>query len=60
MIRKFERCRKNNLNAIWASENLYIPANSDMQFINILSHNLKPIYESAQLQGYDIWKINID
>lgn len=60
LISKFERCRKNNINAIWASENLYIPGNSDAQFVNILSHNLKPIYESAQLQGYDTWKIKID
>lgn len=58
LISKFEKCRKNNLNAIWASENLYIPGNSDERFMNILSHNLKPIYEAAQLQGYDIWKIN--
>lgn len=53
LISKFEKCRKNNLNAIWASENLYIPGNSDTQFVNILSHNLKPIYEAAHLQGYD-------
>lgn len=58
LISKFEKCRKNNLNAIWASENLYIPGNSDEQFMNILSHNLKPIYEAAQLQGYDTWKIS--
>lgn len=60
LISKFEKCRKNNLNAIWASENLYIPGNSDIQFINILRHNLKPIYEAAQLQGYDTWKISLD
>lgn len=58
LISKFEKCRKNNLNAIWASENLYIPGNSDERFMNILSHNLKPIYEAAQLQGYDTWKIS--
>lgn len=58
LIGKFENCRKYNLNAVWAVENLYISGNSDMQFINILSHNLKPIYESAQLQGYDIWNMN--
>ena len=58
LIDRFEKCRKNNLNAIWASETLYIAGNSDIQFINILSHNLKPIYEAAQLQGYDIWKVN--
>lgn len=60
LISKFEKCRKNNINAIWASENLYIPGNSDTQFINILNHNLKPIYEAAHLQGYDTWKINQD
>lgn len=60
LISKFEKCRKNNLNAIWASENLYIPGNSNTQFVNILSHNLKPIYESAQLQGYDTWKISME
>lgn len=55
LIEKFEKCRKNNLNAIWASDTLYIPGNSEIQFINILGHNLKPIYEAAQLQGYDTW-----
>lgn len=59
LIDRFEKCRKNNMNAIWASETLYIAGNSDTQFMNILSHNLKPIYEAAQLQGYDMWKINV-
>lgn len=59
LINKFEKCRRNNLNAIWASEKLYIPGNSDVQFVNILSHNLKPIYEAAHLQGYELWNINI-
>lgn len=58
LIERFEKCRKNNINAIWAAESLYIAGNSDIQFMNILSHNLKPIYEAAQLQGYDIWKVN--
>ena len=59
LVDRFEKCRKNNVNAIWASETLYIAGNSDIQFINILSHNLKPIYEAAQLQGYDMWKVNV-
>lgn len=59
LIDRFEKCRKNNVNAIWASESLYVAGNSDIQFMNILSHNLRPIYEAAQLQGYDTWKINI-
>lgn len=58
LIERFEKCRKNNVNAIWASETLYIAGNSDIHFMNILSHNLKPIYEAAQLQGYDMWKVN--
>lgn len=58
LIDRFEKCRKNNVNAIWASEILYIAGNSDIQFMNILSYNLKPIYEAAQLQGYDMWKVN--
>lgn len=58
LIDRFEKCRKNNVNAIWASEALYIAGNSDVQFMNILNHNLRPIYEAAQLQGYDMWKVN--
>ena len=58
LINQFENCRKNNINAIWASEQLYIAGNSKIQFMNILSHNLKPIYDAAQLQGYDMWKVN--
>ena len=57
LIDRFEKCRKNNVNAIWASETLYIAGNSDIQFMNILSHNLKPIYEAARLQGYDMWEV---
>ena len=56
LLKKFNKCRRNNLNAIWAVETLYIPGNSILQFMNILEHNMKPIYEAARLQGYDIWK----
>lgn len=59
LIDKFEKCRKNNVNAIWESEALYIPGNTKTQFVNILSHNLKPIYESAQMQGYDMWNMKV-
>lgn len=54
---KFEKCKKNNLNAIWATENLYVPGNSEEQFINILSKNLHPIYDAAKVQGYDVWNL---
>lgn len=58
LVKKFEKCRRNNLNSIWAVETLYIPGNSALQFVNILEHNMKPIYDAARLQGYDIWKIS--
>ena len=55
LVQSFEKCRKNNINAIWASESLYFQGNSKEQFYNILEHNLHPVYDSAKLQGYDIW-----
>ncbi len=58
IVDKFNKCRKNNLNAIWATEKLYIPGNSTNQFMNVLEHNMKPIYEAARLQGYDTWILN--
>lgn len=55
--KKFEKCRSHNLNSIWASESLYIKGNNKEQFINILDHNLKPVYDAAKLQGYNLWRI---
>ena len=55
LIKSFEKCRKNNINAIWATENLYVQGNSKEQFFNILENNLQPVYDSAKLQGYDTW-----
>ena len=56
LVRKqFEKCRRDNLNAIWAAESLYVEGNSEEQFRNILEHNMKPLYESARLQGYELW-----
>lgn len=60
LVKKFNKCRRNNLNAIWASEMLYVPGNSIQQFVNILEHNMKPIYDAARMQGYDTWKLNIE
>lgn len=60
LIRKFDKCRRNNLSSIWAIETLYIPGNSTTRFMSILEHNLKPIYETARMQGYEIWKINAE
>ena len=56
-IRKeFEKCRRDNLNAIWASETLFIEGHSEREFRGILEHNLRPVYDSAYLQGYGLWK----
>ena len=41
---------------MWAVDLLYVPGNSLKRFGNILEHNLRPIYDSAILQGYEIWK----
>ncbi len=60
LYKKFDKCRRNNLNAIWAIEALYIPGNTAEQFVGILEHNMRPIYESARLQGYDTWKISTE
>ena len=60
LVKKFDKCRRNNLNAIWAAETLYIPGNSAVQFVNILEHNMKPIYDAAHLQGYDTWKVSAE
>lgn len=30
--------------------------NSGERFRDILEHNLRPLYESAKLQGYELWK----
>lgn len=52
---KFEECKAQNLNALWAIECLYVPGKSQEEFGNILDHNMKPVYEAAILQGYGIW-----
>ena len=52
----FEKCRRDNLNAMWAVENLYIPGNTEEQFTNILEHNLRSVYDGAKLQGYGLWR----
>lgn len=36
----FDRCENQHLNAIWATEKLYIPGNTKEQFGNILEENL--------------------
>ena len=53
----FSDLYKYNLHSIWASAELYRPGNSEEEFRNILSANMRPVYDSARRQGYEIWNI---
>lgn len=56
-IRKlFEKCYKDNIHSIWASEELYIKGNSRNAFYRILEKNMRPVYDSAKRQGYQMWE----
>lgn len=55
-IRKlYEACYKDNLHSIWANKELYRKGNSDTEFYGILEKNMRPVYDSARRQGYDVW-----
>lgn len=56
-IRKlFHACYKDNLHSIWANRELYQSGNSDTEFYGILEKNMRPVYDSARRQGYDVWE----
>lgn len=56
-IRKlFEACYRDNLHSIWAGQELYRNGNSKEQFCNILEKNMRPTYDSAKRQGYEVWR----
>lgn len=56
-IRKlYEACFRDNLHSIWANTELYRRGNSEAEFYGILEKNMKPVYESARHQGYDVWE----
>lgn len=55
-IRKlYEACYRDNLHSIWANQELYRKGNSDVEFYGILEKNMRPVYDSARRQGYDVW-----
>ena len=55
-IRKlYERCYRDNLHSIWASQELYRKGNSREEFYGILERNMRPVYDSARRQGYEVW-----
>ena len=51
----YEKCYRDNLHSIWANQELYRKGNSKDVFVNILSKNMQPVYDSARRQGYQIW-----
>ena len=51
----YEKCYRDNLHSIWANQELYRKGNSKDVFVNILSQNMQPVYDSARRQGYQIW-----
>ena len=53
----FESCYRDNLHSIWAGQELYRPGNSKEGFYGILEKNMRPIYDSARRQGYEIWNL---
>ena len=54
--KKFENCYRDNLHSIWAIQELYRSGNSLEKFFHILQENMKPVYDSARRQGYEVWE----
>ena len=52
----YEKCYKDNLHSVWAAQELYRKGNKRDEFINILSKNMRPVYDSASRQGYSVWE----
>ena len=55
MHKRFEACYKDNLHSIWANQDLYRSGNTAEEFGNILEKNMRPVYDSARRQGYELW-----
>lgn len=53
----FGSCRRDNLNALWSAEELYLKGIEEEQFIRVLGNRLRPIYDSAHTQGYSVWMV---
>ena len=56
LYKRFEACYRDNLHSIWAMQELYREGNSPERFWGILEENMKPVYESARRQGYEVWQ----
>lgn len=53
--RLFLKCANQHINSLWASAELYNPNHDLNEFGRILEENMKPIYVSAKLQGFEVW-----
>lgn len=53
----FLKCQIDNLVMPWSLEELYLQGQQEEIFISVLEKNLKPIYDSARMQGYNIWSV---
>jgi len=51
----YEACYRDNLHSIWANRELYQKGNTKETFFTILEKNMRPVYDSARRQGYDVW-----
>lgn len=54
--RLYEACYKDNLHSIWANQELYRRGNSETEFYCILEKNMRPVWDSARRQGYEVWE----
>lgn len=54
---KFKKCQRDNLVIPWSMEELYIAENDREAFIKVLEEKLHPVYDSARIQGYEIWRM---
>lgn len=58
IMKIFKDCRRDNLNALWSLEELYVADVKEESFANVLENRLKPIYDSAKTLGYAVWLSN--
>lgn len=54
----FGKCYRDNLVTPWSLEQLYISGCEKEKFCRVLEKNLRPIYDSAKMQGYSMWTIS--
>lgn len=54
---KFKKCQRDNLVMPWSMEELYIAENDREAFIKVLEEKLHPVYDSARIQWYEIWRM---